>query len=161
GTFSPNPLVTAAVLDQIIARVIEPAVRGMYQEGNPFKGVLYAGIMLTADGPKTLEFNARFGDPETQCILPRLKSDIVGILLASCEGRLNELKIKWDERPCVCVVVASGGYPGKYTNGYPITGLDEIKDEDTVVFHAGTKNDGGRLVTNGGRVLGVTASANS
>lgn len=157
GTFSPNPLVTAPVLDQIITRVIEPAVRGMYQEGMPFKGVLYAGIMLTADGPKTLEFNVRFGDPETQCIIPRLKSDLVDILLASCEGRLNEINVKWDERACVCVVMASGGYPGKYTQGYAIKGLDLITEDDAVVFHAGTTNDGGQIVTQGGRVLGVSA----
>ena len=131
-------------------------MRGMYQEGNPFKGVLYAGLMLTAEGPKTLEFNVRFGDPETQCILPRLQSDIVDIFLAACDGVLHESKVKWDERACVCVVVASGGYPGQYQSGFAISGLDEIKDEDTVVFHAGTKNDGGRLVTSGGRVLGVT-----
>jgi len=157
GAFSPNALVTADVLDKIISHIIEPAIRGMYQEGNPFKGVLYAGLMLTADGPKALEFNVRFGDPETQCILPRLQSDIVDIFLAACEGRLQELKVRWDQRACVCVVVASGGYPGSYSSGCPISGLDDIKDEDTVVFHAGTKNDGGRLVTSGGRVLGVTA----
>lgn len=157
GTFSPNPLVTAEVLDQIIARVIEPAIRGMYHEGHPFKGVLYAGLMLTNDGPKALEFNVRFGDPETQCILPRLQSDIVEIFLAACDDRLHEIKVKWDESPCVCVVIASGGYPGKYQNGYPISGLEKIKDQDTFVFHAGTKNDGGTLVTHGGRVLGVAA----
>lgn len=157
GTFSPNPLVSPKILDQIIARIIEPAIRGMYQELMPFKGVLYAGIMLTADGPKTLEYNVRFGDPETQCILPRLKSDLVDLLLATAEGRLNELTVKWDERACVCVVVASGGYPGKYQNGYAIEGLKDVTDPDTVVFHAGTKNDGGRIVTNGGRVLGVTS----
>ncbi len=159
GAFSPSPLVVGEVLDQIITRIIEPTVRGMYQEGNPFKGVLFAGLMLTADGPKTLEFNVRFGDPETQCILPRLGGDIVEIFLAACDGRLHEIKVKWDERSCVCVVIASGGYPGKYQNGYVIKGLDKItdKDEETFVFHAGTKNDGGTLVTNGGRVLGVTA----
>jgi len=157
GTFSPNPLVTGAVLDQIISGIIEPAIRGMYQEGHPFKGVLYAGVMLTAEGPKTLEFNVRFGDPETQCILPRLQSDIVDIFLAACDGRLHELTVKWDPRACVCVVIASGGYPGKYQNGFALSGLEAIKDEDTVVFHAGTKNDGGNLVTSGGRVLGVTA----
>ena len=156
GAFSPNSLVTAEVLDKIITGIIEPAMRGMYQEGNPFKGVLYAGLMLTAEGPKTLEFNVRFGDPETQCILPRLQSDIVDIFLAACDGVLHERKVQWDERACVCVVVASGGYPGQYQSGCAISGLDEIKDEDTVVFHAGTKNDGGRLVTSGGRVLGVT-----
>ena len=161
GTFSPSPLVTVEVLDQIITRIIEPTIRGMYQEGNPFKGVLFAGLMLTADGPKALEFNVRFGDPETQSILPRLQSDIVEIFLAACDGRLHEIKVKWDEQPCVCVVIASGGYPGKYQNGFAIKGLDEIKDKDTFVFHAGTKNDGGTLVTNGGRVLGVAALGRS
>jgi phosphoribosylamine--glycine ligase len=157
GSYSPAPVVTAKILDAIIARVIEPAVRGMYQEGMPFKGVLYAGIMLTAEGPFVLEFNTRFGDPETQSILPRLKSDLVDVMLASCDGNLHELKVEWDSRPCVCVVMTSGGYPGKYQNGYEIKGLDQVIDEDTVVFHAGTKNDGGTIVTAGGRVLGVTS----
>jgi phosphoribosylamine--glycine ligase len=161
GTFSPSPLVTAEILDVIITRIIEPTIRGMYQEGNPFKGVLYAGLMLTADGPRALEFNVRFGDPETQSILPRLQSDIVEMFLAACDGRLHEIKVKWDEQACVCVVIASGGYPGKYQNGFVISGLDEIKDEDAIVFHAGTKNDGGRLVTNGGRVLGVASLGRS
>jgi phosphoribosylamine--glycine ligase len=133
----------------------------MYQEGNPFKGILFAGLMLTADGPKALEFNVRFGDPETQSILPRLQSDIVSMFLAACDGRLDEVKVKWSELPCVCVVIASGGYPGKYQNGFAIRGLDEIKDQDTFVFHAGTKNDGGTLVTNGGRVLGVASLGKS
>ena len=159
GTFSPSLLVNAEVLDQIITRIIEPAIRGMYQEGNPFKGVLFAGLMLTADGPKALEFNVRFGDPETQSILPRLQTDIVEMFLAACDGRLHEMKVRWDDQACVCVVIASGGYPGKYQNGFAIQGLGQIKDEDTIVFHAGTKNDGGILVTNGGRVLGVTALA--
>jgi phosphoribosylamine---glycine ligase len=157
GAFSPSHRVSGDILNQIISRIIEPAIRGMYQEGDPFKGVLFAGLMLTADGPKALEFNVRFGDPETQSILPRLETDIVDIFLAACDGRLNEVKVKWDERACVCVVVASGGYPGKYQSGFAISGLEEINDPDTVVFHAGTKNDGGRLVTGGGRVLGVTA----
>jgi len=157
GTFSPNTLVNVNVLEQIINRVIEPAVRGMYQEGNPFKGVLFAGLMLTSDGPKALEFNVRFGDPETQSILPRLDSDIIDIFMATCEGRLNEVTAHWRQEACVCVVIASGGYPGKYENGFPIHGLDEIKDHETFIFHAGTKNDGGVLVTNGGRVLGVSA----
>lgn len=161
GTFSPSPLVTVEVLDQIITRIIEPTVRGMYHEGNPFKGVLFAGLMLTADGPKALEFNVRFGDPETQSILPRLQSDIVEIFLAACDGRLHEIKVKWDEQACVCVVIASGGYPGKYQNGFAIQGLGAIKDQDTVVFHAGTKNEGGNLVTNGGRVLGVASLGRS
>jgi len=157
GTFSPSPLVNVEVLDQIITRIIEPTIRGMYQEGNPFKGVLFAGVMLTADGPKALEFNVRFGDPETQCILPRLNSDIVEMFMGACDGRLHEIKIRWDEQACVCVVIVSGGYPGKYENGFAIKGLDQIKGDEAVVFHAGTKNDGGNLVTNGGRVLGVTS----
>ncbi len=157
GTFSPNPLVNVDVLNQVIARIIEPAIRGMYQEGHPFKGVLYAGVMLTESGPKTLEFNTRFGDPETQCILPRLRTDLVDIILAACDGRLHETQVKWDEQACVCVVIASGGYPGKYQNGYEIKGLETIDDPETIVFHAGTKNDGGVIVTNGGRVLGVTS----
>jgi len=161
GTFSPSPLVTIEVLDQIITRVIEPAIRGMYQEGNPFKGVLFAGLMLTADGPKCLEFNVRFGDPETQSIIPRLQSDIVDLFLAACDGRLVDVKVKWNEIPCVCVVIASGGYPGKYQMGFTIKGLDEIKDLDTFVFHAGTKIDGDALVTNGGRVLGVASLGKS
>lgn len=161
GTFSPSPLVVVEVLDQIITRIIEPTIRGMYQEGNPFKGILFAGLMLTADGPKALEFNVRFGDPETQSILPRLQTDIVDMFLAACDGRLHEVRTKWDERPCVCVVIASGGYPGKYQNGFAISGLDEIKDPETFVFHAGTKIDGGTIVTHGGRVLGVCAIGKS
>jgi len=159
GAFSPSPLVTVEILDQIITRIIEPTIRGMYQERIPFKGVLFAGLMLTTDGPKALEFNVRFGDPETQCILPRLQSDIVEIFLAACDERLHEIKVQWDESPCVCVVIASGGYPGKYQIGFAIKGLDDIKDKDqeTFVFHAGTKNDGGTLVTNGGRVFAVSA----
>lgn len=161
GSYSPAPLVTAKALDTIIARIIEPAVRGMYQEGIPFKGVLYAGLMLTNQGPFVLEFNTRLGDPETQSILPRLQSDLVEMMLAACDGRLNELKVRWDPRCCVCVVVTSGGYPGSYKNGFEITGLSQVNDPDTVVFHAGTKNDGGTLVTAGGRVLGVTSLGES
>ncbi len=157
GSYCPAPVVTADVLKTVIARVIEPAIRGMYQENMPFKGVLYAGLMLTASGPMVLEFNVRFGDPETQSILPRLKTDLVEIMLAACEGHLHELSVQWDPRSCVCVVVSAGGYPGPYQSGLPITGLDEVIDADTVIFHAGTKNDGGTLVTSGGRVLGVTA----
>ncbi|MEI7999140.1 MAG: phosphoribosylglycinamide synthetase C domain-containing protein, partial [Candidatus Omnitrophota bacterium] len=161
GSYSPAPIVTPQVLDTIITQVIEPTVRGMYQEGIPFKGVLYAGLMLTQEGPFVLEFNTRFGDPETQSILPRLKSDLVEIMMAACDGRLNELKVQWDPRPCVCVVITSGGYPGRYKNGFEITGLSEVSDEDAIVFHAGTKNDGGTIVTAGGRVLGVTSLGNN
>ncbi len=161
GSYSPASVVTAKLLDTIITRIIEPTVRGMYQEGVPFKGVLYAGLMLTDNGPFVLEFNTRFGDPETQSIVPRLKSDLVEMMLAACDGRLHELKVHWDPRSCVCVVVSSGGYPGKYQSGFEITGLSDLNDPDTVIFHAGTKNDGGTLVTAGGRVLGVTSLGNS
>ncbi len=157
GSYCPAPVVTVDIINKIITTIIEPAVRGMYQEGMPFKGVLYAGVMLTDKGPYVLEFNTRFGDPETQSIIPKLNSDLVEIMLASCDGRLNEIKVQWDPRPCICVVLTSGGYPGKYNQGYEIKGLTEINDPDTIVFHAGTKNDGGNLVTAGGRVLGVTA----
>jgi len=161
GSYSPAPIVTAKILDTIITRIIEPSIRGMYQEGMPFKGVLYVGLMLTQEGPFVLEFNTRFGDPETQSILPRLKSDLVDIMMAACDARLNDLKVEWDPRPCVCVVITSGGYPGKYQSGFEIKGLADVVDEDTIVFHAGTKNDGGSLVTAGGRVLGVTSLGNS
>ncbi len=157
GSYCPAPIVTAEILDIIIKKIIEPTLRGMYAQGVPFKGVLYAGLMLTNSGPFVLEFNTRFGDPETQSIVPKLKSDLVEIMLASCDGRLNELKVQWDQRSCVCVVLTSGGYPGKYQNGYEIKGLEDINDPDTIVFHAGTKNDGGSLVTAGGRVLGVAS----
>jgi phosphoribosylamine--glycine ligase len=128
----------------------------MKREGTPFKGILYAGIMATKQGPKVLEFNTRFGDPETRAVLPRLKSDLVDVMLASVEGRLAGMKLQWDRRPCVCVVMAAGGYPGDYATGKVITGFDKVSAE-AVVFHAGTRKDGDFIVTSGGRVLGVTA----
>ena len=120
--FGKNGRVLLSALSRLSPQDV---VRHMYQEGVPFKGVLYAGVMLTNDGPFVLEFNTRFGDPETQSILPRLKTDLVEIMMASCDGRLNEISVKWDPRPCVCVVMTSGGYPGKYQNGYEIKGLAE------------------------------------
>lgn len=157
GAYSPAPVVTPEMMNKIIARIIEPTIRGMYKEGHPFKGVLYAGVMLTYQGPQVLEFNVRFGDPETEAVLPRLKSDLVDVMLATIDGKLEKLVLKWDDRPCVCVVVASGGYPGSYETGKAIEGLDDIKDPDTVVFHAGTQLKNGNIVTAGGRVLGVTS----
>lgn len=158
GAYSPAPVITGHVLNQIQAYVLSPAINGMRNEGTPFKGVLYAGLMITEDGPKVLEFNVRFGDPETQVVLPRLKSDLVDVLLASCEGGLERIRMDWDTRACVCVVMSSGGYPGEYEKGKEITGLDDAaKDEDTIVFHAGTKKEGGKILTFGGRVLGVTS----
>jgi len=147
-------------MDQITREILVPTVDGMNRNGTPYKGVLYAGIMMTGGGPRVLEYNVRFGDPETQPILLRLKSDLLQVCLAVCDGRLGEVILEWDPRPAVCVVMASGGYPGSYEKGKKITGLDEAdKIEDVVVFHAGTTVSDGDIVTNGGRVLGVTALA--
>lgn len=156
GAYSPAPVVTPALMKQIADTVIKPAIDGMRKDGSPFKGILYAGIMVTEQGPKVLEFNTRFGDPETQAVLPRLKSDIVDMMLASVEGRLSGMKLEWDSRACVCVVMAAGGYPGDYSSGKEIKGLGAVPSE-AVVFHAGTKKDGNKVLTSGGRVLGVTA----
>jgi phosphoribosylamine--glycine ligase len=158
GAYSPAPVVTDELFEQIRSTVIIPTIKGMKKEGFPFVGVLYAGLMITKQGPKVLEFNVRFGDPETQAILPRLKSDLVDIIMLAVEGRLKQAEISWDERACVCVVAASGGYPGKYEKNKPINGLENFKSEnDVVVFHAGTKIQDDLVVTSGGRVLGITA----
>ena len=158
GAYCPAPVVTEPLMKQIVKEVLVPTVDGMNRDGSPFRGVLYAGIMLTKGGPRVLEFNVRFGDPETQPILMRLKSDLLDVMLATCDGRLDEVTLKWDERPAVCVVMSSGGYPGDYENGKVITGLEKAKQlDDVVVFHAGTAEKDGQIVTAGGRVLGVTA----
>ena len=158
GAYSPAPVVTEALLEQISQQVLVPAVDGMNRNGTPYKGILYAGIMVTQGGPRVLEFNVRFGDPETQPLLMRLKSDLLEIMLAVCDGTVDKLNLQWDKRPAVCLVIASGGYPGEYEKGKKISGLDEAaKLTDTVVFHAGTASKNGDIVTAGGRVLGVTA----
>jgi phosphoribosylamine--glycine ligase len=158
GAYSPAPIVTEEIMDQITREVLVPIVDGMNRSGRPYKGVLYAGLMMTAGGPRVLEYNVRFGDPETQPILMRLKSDLLEVCLAVCDGKLEDVTLVWDERPAVCVVIASGGYPGSYEKGKVITGLEEAEaDEDVVVFHAGTKLSDGDVVTNGGRVLGITS----
>jgi len=158
GAYSPAPVVTENLMDQITREILVPVVDGMNRNGTPYKGVLYAGLMMTAGGPRVLEFNVRFGDPETQPILMRLKSDLLEVLLATCDGTLDQVTLKWDPRPAVCVVVASGGYPGDYEKGKKITGLEQAQQrEDVIVFHAGTKAQDGDIVTSGGRVLGVTA----
>jgi len=158
GAYSPAPIVTDKLMDQINREVLVPIVDGMNRQGTPYKGILYAGIMVTAAGPRVLEFNVRFGDPETQPILMRLKSDLLEVMLAVCDEKLDEVTLEWDSRPSVCVVMASGGYPGSYEKGKIITGIEEAnKLEDVFVFQAGTKEQDGKLVTNGGRVLGVTA----
>ena len=158
GAYSPAPVVTESIMDQIVREVLVPTVDGMNRNGTPYKGVLYAGIMVTAGGPRVLEFNVRFGDPETQPILMRLKSDLLEVMLTVCDGTLDEVTLVWDKRPAVCVVMASGGYPDDYQKGKKITGLDQAgRIEDVIVFHAGTKEENGEIVTAGGRVLGVTA----
>ena len=158
GAYSPAPVITDELMNQITREILVPVVDSMNRNGTPYKGVLYAGVMITAGGPRVLEFNVRFGDPETQPILARLKSDLLAVCLAVCDGTLEDITLKWDVRPAVCVVMASGGYPGDYQKGRKITGLAEAGQlEDVVVFHAGTKSRDGDIVTDGGRVLGVTA----
>ena len=158
GAYSPAPIVTEKLLAQIVREVLVPTVDGMNRNDTPYKGVLYAGMMLTQGGPRVLEFNVRFGDPETQPILMRMKGDLLEVMLAVCEGKLDRVSLDWDTRPAVCVVMASGGYPGAYEKGKVIKGLDEAdKMKDVMVFHAGTAKQGGEIVTSGGRVLGVTA----
>ena len=162
GAYSPAPVVTSRVLSTIESEVLVPIVHGMKHEGRPYKGLLYAGLMMTPSGPKVLEFNARFGDPECQALLARYRGDLLAALVATEEGRLDEVEIDWDPRPSVCVVMASGGYPGGYETGKPIHGLAEAGEvEGAVVFHAGTRSVAGRVFTSGGRVLGVTAIGES
>jgi phosphoribosylamine--glycine ligase len=158
GAYSPAPVVTAALHDHIMNQVMIPTVRAMKTMGRLYRGVLYAGIMVTADGPMTLEFNARFGDPETQPLLFRMQSDIVPLLLACARGNLAGMKIEWTPEPAVCVVMASSGYPGSYPKGMEIHGLEKADAlPRAYVFHAGTAKKDGKIVTAGGRVLGVTA----
>lgn len=160
GTYSPVPHIPQSVVDEAVETIIKPAARAMVQEGRPFRGVLFAGLMITPEGkPKTIEFNCRFGDPETQVVLPRLQTDLLDIFVASVNGRLNDLDIRWSDDAAVCVVLASGGYPGAYRKGLPITGLDEVRQ--SIVFHAGTAEKDGATVTSGGRLLGVTALGSS
>jgi len=158
GAYSPAPVVTGAVHDRAMNEVVIPAVKTMAEMGRPYKGVLYAGLMIRDGKPYVLEFNARFGDPETQPLLMRMKGDLAQVMIATIEGKLKSAELNWDPRPAVCVVMASGGYPGSYEKGKPIMGLEKAAAiEDVVVFHAGTKKEGDRIVTSGGRVLGVTA----
>ncbi len=159
GAYSPAPVVTPELSAEIQRTVLQACVDGMAKEGVQYKGILYAGLMITSNGPKVIEYNCRFGDPETQVVLPRMKSDIVPAFLACCDGTLAELDLEYDEGACVTVVMASGGYPGSYEKGKAITGMAEAEqDLGVTVFHAGTKRVGDDIVTNGGRVLGVTAT---
>lgn len=159
GAYSPAPFATPELMDEIIAKVLIPTVHTMRKRGTEFRGVLYAGLMLTVQGPKVLEFNVRFGDPEAQPVLMRLKTDLFDLLQAVAAGKLVEFpELEWDPRAAVCVVMASQGYPGEYRKGYPIRGLDDAAAlPDAKVFHAGTIRHGDQIVTDGGRVLGVTA----
>lgn len=158
GCYSPVPAVTDEVFAACVDRFLQPTVEAMAADGSPYSGALYGGFILTPDGPEILEYNARFGDPETQVILPRLKSDLAEVLLATAQGRLDEVTVEWSDEACVCVVVASGGYPGKYEKGRPISGIDRAEEDgNAMVFHAGTALKDGQIVTAGGRVLGVTA----
>ena len=156
GAYSPAPVYTPEIHRQVVEQVLKPVINAMKKEGREYSGVIYAGLMITAQGPKVLEFNARFGDPETQVVLPQLKTDLVDIIEAVIDKRLKDQPVEWLPGAAVCVVMAAGGYPGSHEKGIPINGLGNDLP-DTVVFHAGTENRGGRIVTAGGRVLGVTA----
>ena len=158
GTISPNPHYTDELAKECMEKIFMPTINAMNAEGRTFKGCLYFGLMMTPKGPKVIEYNCRFGDPETQVVLSRLDTDLVDIVMAICEDRLADIDIKWSDKAAACIAMASGGYPGSYKKGIEITGLDEKgQAEGAVVYHAGTALKDGKLVTNGGRVLGVTA----
>ena len=160
GTVSPNPYYTDALADECMQTIFVPTIEAMRKEGRPFKGCLYFGLMMTPKGPKVIEYNARFGDPEAQVVLPRLKTDLVEICEAVIDERLSDLDIEWEDGAAACVVMASGGYPVSYKKGIEMFGLDENGQVDgAIVYHAGTKFENGKFYTNGGRVLGVTAKA--
>jgi len=153
GAYSPAPVVSGEIFNDIIDKVFRPMITGLAKQGKYYKGVLYGGLMMTKHGPMVLEFNVRFGDPETQAILPRLKSDLVDVAIACTEGSLDKINLEWDERSCLCIVAASKGYPGSYEKHKKISGLEDVKDG--MVFHAGTVSENGNIFTNGGRVLSV------
>ncbi len=158
GAFSPSPQLDAAFLSEIREKILDPFIRGIQEDQLRFRGLLFPGLMLTKDGPKVLEFNCRFGDPETQVLLPRLKTDLVDLLEATITEQLDTVTAEWDSRSAVCIVMASGGYPGNYESGKAIVGLEQVGQMDSVlVFHAGTRPQGEQIITSGGRVLGVTA----
>ncbi len=162
GAYCPTPVVTESMLRQIEKDVLVPVVDGLLRDGIEYNGVLYAGLMLTTNGPKVLEFNCRFGDPETQPLMMRLKSDLLEVMLAVADGKLDQIELQWDPRPAICVVATSRGYPGDYAKGLPIEGIEKADAlPDVKVFHSGTKSVDGKILTDGGRVLGVTAIADS
>ncbi|MBB4040080.1 phosphoribosylamine--glycine ligase [Microvirga flocculans] len=158
GAYSPAAVLTPELQARVMAEIIAPTLAGMKARGAPYTGILYAGLMLTADGPKLIEYNARLGDPETQVLLPRLKSDLVTALVAACDGVLNSISLQWSDEAALTVVMAAKGYPGAVEKGSQIKGIDRAEaSADVIVFHAGTKQDGDRILANGGRVLNVTA----
>ena len=161
GAFAPSPLYTPEIAARTTEEILLPTLRAMNAEGFTFKGVLYVGLMLTADGPKVVEYNARFGDPETQAVLPLLTSDLMEIMMAVREQRLDESMVRFADKAAACIILASGGYPGKYEGGKAITGIDAAEKRGATVYHAGTKLSDGQLVTAGGRVLGVTATGDT
>jgi phosphoribosylamine--glycine ligase len=162
GAYTPASVVTEPLLRQIERDILVPVLDGLNREEIEYKGILYAGLMLTTNGPKVLEFNCRFGDPETQPLMMRLKSDLVEVMLAVAEGRLDQVELKWDPRPALCVVASSRGYPGSYQTGTPISGIDDADAmNDVKVFHSGTARKDNQIVTDGGRVLAVTALGNT
>ncbi len=156
GTYAPLPHIDSLMVERFVQEIVQPTVRGMALEGCPFEGILYTGLMLTKEGPKVIEYNARFGDPETQVVLPLLETDLLDILMASISSELENLEVKWKNKSAVCVIMSSAGYPGPYQKGQVINGLDQVS-YPTIVFHAGTSEQEGEILTNGGRVLGITA----
>jgi len=161
GTYAPAPVATKEILAQVQTEILEPTIQAMVAEGRKYVGCLYVGLMITADGPKVIEYNARFGDPETQVVLPLLDGDLAEIMLACIDGKLADTKVSWKDEAAVCVVMAAGGYPASYQKGDVISGIDAAEADGAVVFHAGTAKTDAGIVTNGGRVIGVTATASS
>ena len=158
GAYSPAPVVTESLMNEVADTILKRFLKGIQEEKMDYRGIIYAGVMVTKDGPKVLEFNVRFGDPETEAILPRLESSLFDVLFKTATGRVSEIDMKWSECPCVCVVMASGGYPGELRKGFGITGIEDAEAAGVIVFHAGTALKDGRLVNSGGRVLVVSAS---
>jgi phosphoribosylamine--glycine ligase len=157
GAYSPAPVMTPELIERTIREIIEPTVRGMKSRGMPYQGVLYAGLMLTNSGPQLIEYNARFGDPETQVLMPRLKSDLLELLLATATGKLAGATAEWREETALTIAMATRGYPGSYDKGSEIRGVEGLDSDELIVFHAGTKREGAKLLANGGRVLNVTS----
>lgn len=162
GAYSPAPIMTPTLEASVMSSIIEPTMIAMKQRGTPFRGVLYAGLMITSDGPKLIEYNVRFGDPEAQVLLPRLDCDLLAALIACADGKLRAIDIVWSEKAALCVVMATKGYPGSVRNGSRIAGLESAaSQENTIVFHAGTRREGDQIFANGGRVLGITATGST